>query len=575
METRMTIKFSDITGGGIPYGDTAGRPANPGVGRLYSNGELQRLELYTGSTYGWQNIVAETPGVTGYIGNVFETNTTNTIIITGTNFSSGAAAILIGTDGTEIIATSTTVNNLTQITAVFGSIPANKEPYDIRVTNPSNLYGVYFDILTVNDAPIWNTAAGLLGTFNEGDPVSIQLSVSDEENNTLTYSSSDKPSWISLNSSTGSLTGTAPTLTGNTTYNFSVTVTDSSNASSSRQFSINVNNVVVWSTTAGLLATLSYIQYRDPYSFQLSASALGGTVSYSILSGSLPTGLTLSSSGLISGSITAPVSDTTYNFTVRATDGVSNSDRAFSYIIKVPVISTFSTVGSATWTAPSGINAVELLVVGGGGGAGHDVGGGGGAGGLCYGSSYPVTPGSSYSIVVGGGGASSSTSGGKGASGSNSSFGSVVAFGGGGAGSYPGNGAGISGGSGGGGGDANSAGGSSTQVSGAHYTGYGHAGGSSWTSQWAGGSGGGAGGAGINGNGGYVAGGLPREYAISGSNVKYAGGGYGTVDSGTIYATGYDTSNNYLGYYGFGANGTGAPNASPYTGNPGVVILKH
>jgi hypothetical protein len=40
----MTIKFSDITGGGIPYGNTAGRPT-PTVGRLYSNGEAARLEL--------------------------------------------------------------------------------------------------------------------------------------------------------------------------------------------------------------------------------------------------------------------------------------------------------------------------------------------------------------------------------------------------------------------------------------------------------------------------------------------------------------------------------------------------
>jgi hypothetical protein len=575
METRMTIKFSDITGGGIPYGDNAGRPANPGIGKLYSNGELQRIELYTGAQYGWQNIVAETPGVTGYTGNVLETNSTNTITITGTNFSSGALATLIGIDGTEYVATSTSVNNLTNITAVFGSIPANKEPYDIRVTNPSNLYGVYYDILTVNDSPIWNTSAGLLGTFNEGDSVSLQLSVSDEENNLLTYTSSNKPSWISLNSSTGSLTGIAPTITSNTTYTFDVVVTDSQNESSSRQFSILVNNIVTWATPAGLLATLSYIQYRDPYSFQLSASAPGGTVSYSVISGSLPGGLTLSSSGLISGSITAPLLDTTYNFTVRATDGVSNLDRSFSYLIKAPVISTFSTVGSTSWIAPSGINTVELLVVAGGGGAGYDVGGGGGAGGLCYGSSYPVVPGTSYSITVGSGGVSGNNSGIKGSSGSNSSFGSVTAFGGGGGGSYSGNGAGISGGSGGGAGDANQPGGTSTQTSGANYTGYGNAGGASWAGNWGGGSGGGAGGPGNAGTGGPVLGGLPREYSISGSAVKYSGGGYGMNDGGPVYQTGYDINNNLIGYYGFGANGTGSPNINPNSGNPGVVIVKH
>lgn len=571
----MTIKFSDITGGGIPYGDTAGRPVNPGVGKLYSNGQLQRIELYTGTTYGWQNIVAETPGVTGYTGTIAETNLTNTITILGTNFSNGATATLVGTDGTEYSAISTTVNNLTQLSATFGAIPANKEPYDIRVTNPSNLYGVYYDVLSVNDAPIWNTAAGLLGTFNETDNVSIQLSVSDEEGG-ITYSGSNIPAWLSLNTTTGLLSGTAANVSGNTTYNFSVSVTDSVNSTSTRQFSIIVNNIVSWNTTAGLISTLSYMQYRStPLSYQLSATSPGGTTTYSINSGSLPSGISLSSSGLISGTINPPSTDTVYSFTVRATDGVSYSDRSFSYSIKAPVISTFSTVGSTSWTAPSGVNTVELLVVAGGGGSGNDVGGGGGGGGVCYGSSYPVTPGSAYAITVGAGGTNTTGSGIKGNNGGNSSFGPVLAYGGGGGGSYSGNGVGLAGGSGGGGGDANASGGGSTQTSGSNYIGYGNIGGTSWSQNWGSAGGGGAGGPGSNGTGQAVAGGLPREFSISGSAVKYAGGGYGTYDSGPVYQTGYDTSNTYLGYYGFGSNGTGSPNINPNPGNPGVVIVKY
>lgn len=237
----MTIKFSDITGGGIPYGDNAGRPQNPGVGKLYSNGEAQRLELYTGAQYGWQNIVAETPGVTGYTGTILESNSTNTITITGTNFTAGATATLVGNDGTEIVASSTTVNNLTSITAVFGAIPANKEPYDIRVTNPSNLYGVYYDVLTVNDTPTWNTQPGSLGTFSEGSSISVSLSASDEENNTITYSlasGSVLPSGVSLNSSTGVISGTLPNITSDTTYSFTVNASDGINSATSRNFSI-------------------------------------------------------------------------------------------------------------------------------------------------------------------------------------------------------------------------------------------------------------------------------------------------------------------------------------------------
>ena len=57
----MGISKLNPSAGGIPFGDNAGRPANPGTGKLYSNGEEKRLELYTSS--GWQNIVSETPGV--------------------------------------------------------------------------------------------------------------------------------------------------------------------------------------------------------------------------------------------------------------------------------------------------------------------------------------------------------------------------------------------------------------------------------------------------------------------------------------------------------------------------------
>jgi len=256
----MGISKLNPSAGGIPYGNTAGRPANPGVGRLYSNGELQRLELYTGATYGWQNIVAETPGVTGYSGTVLESNSTSTITITGNNFAAGAIASLIGSNGTEIVATATTVNNLTSITATFGAISGSLDPYDIKVTNPSNLYGVYYDILTVNDYPLWTTSAGLLSTVNAGSSVSIQLSATDEENNTLTYSSSSLPAWLSLNSSTGLLTGTVPTISSNTTYSFNISVTDSVNTAVSRAFSINA--VAVPILTGGTLTSDSTYYYR-------------------------------------------------------------------------------------------------------------------------------------------------------------------------------------------------------------------------------------------------------------------------------------------------------------------------
>jgi hypothetical protein len=82
-----------------------------------------------------------------------------------------------------------------------------------------------------------------------------------------------------------------------------------------------------------------------------------------------------------------------------------------------------------TWTVPTGVTQVEVLVVGGGGGAGGGeaftgAGGGGGAGGVVYSSMYSVTPNGNCSIVVGNGGTggTASSGAGDGTNGSNSVF---------------------------------------------------------------------------------------------------------------------------------------------------------
>lgn len=229
-------------------------------------------------------------------------------------------------------------------------------------------------------------------------------------------------------------------------------------------------------------------------------------------------------------------------------------------------IHTFT--GSATFT-PSFSGQVEVLVVAGGGGTGYDVGGGGGGGGVIYASSYGVTAGSGITVTIGAGGTSGQTPSVAGGNGGNSVFGGLTALGGGGGGTYPsGQVNGLDGGSGGGGGNYNAAGGSGS-------IGQGYNGGSS-SATWGSGGGGGAGGNGANAiQNQTVPGGLGATYSISGFSTTYSGGGYGAYDSQTDLPTGLSASGAFLGYYGYGANGTGYPNNSPYTGNPGIVIVRY
>ena len=547
----MTIKFSDITGGGIPYGNNAGRPANPGIGKLYSNGEEKRLELYTST--GWQNIVSETPGVVSVSGNYVESVGSATIEITGTNFGTGAIASVIGTNGVEIQAGSTTVNSIVSVTAVFSGLSNAYEPYDVKVTNTSNLFGLLPDGLYINASPVWQTPSGSLGTFAE--QLSMSVSATAIDDSTISYSlasGSTLPSGISLNSSTGVISGTLPDISTNTTYTFTINASDGSNPAVPRTFSFVSNAAPVWITPSGSLG--SFAKNTSFSTSPLSATD-SDTISYSLAVGSiLPAGVSLNSStGVISGVAPNVTSNTTYNFTINASDGLSLVPRTFSFTVAAEI-------------------SMDYLVVAGGGGTGWDVGGGGGGGGVLSGT-YTAAIGSTTSVSVGNGGAShpANAGGSKGNNGGNSTLFNLTALGGGGGGSYPNSGDGRVGGSGGGGGGASESGGAGKGAAGT--PGQGYAGGNDSGGSYGSGGGGGAGGPGAVGVFGQaVNGGAPMYSSITGSSVAYSGGGYGNSDSGTVYASGTNQNGTVVGYYGFGANGTGPVGVSA---NPGVVIIAY
>lgn len=120
------------------------------------------------------------------------------------------------------------------------------------------------------------------------------------------------------------------------------------------------NAAPTWSTASGSLGS-NYTQRSSTF----SPSATGAfPVSYSIISGSLPPGMTLNSStGVISGtpSGVADYSSTTFNFTILASSiGVSRVlDRSFSITIASRYVgyrcSTAGEGGSVGDTAPSGM----------------------------------------------------------------------------------------------------------------------------------------------------------------------------------------------------------------------------
>jgi hypothetical protein len=133
-------------------------------------------------------------------------------------------------------------------------------------------------------------------------------------------------------------------------------------------------------------------------------STIGGTAT-SFIATSTPGSLTgTANSSPIA--VTGLTGGTSYTFSVAAinANGTGEASPASS-AQTAPILTstTFNTTG--TWTAPAGVNAIELLMVAGGGNGGGQTpsmgGGGGGAGGFIRNTATAVTPSTSYTITVG------------------------------------------------------------------------------------------------------------------------------------------------------------------------------
>lgn len=155
---------------------------------------------------------------------------------------------------------------------------------------------------------------------------------------TITAGSLPVSSGLTLNSA-GLISGTPPPTSVSITYTFTVTVTIGVQTSAPVQFTLTVPGPPLVSTTS-----LPSGNVGIPYSQQLtSTGGNGGAVSWAITAGSLPagSGLTLSSSGLLSGT---PTTATTYNFSVAVTiGGQTSTAQALTLVINSLIVTSGST----------------------------------------------------------------------------------------------------------------------------------------------------------------------------------------------------------------------------------------
>jgi len=392
-----------------------------------------------------------------------------------------------------------------------------------------------------------------------------------------------------------SLSFTTPALSTGTTYPLYVVNPDGGTA-------VVVPGMVV--SAGPIWVTASPLQswgVSSALSRTLSATS-DSTISYALdVGSSLPSGLSLAANGLLSGTLTSPpVAETTYNFTVVATDlELQKSSKAFSVNATIGIEATGGTVSnisgyrvhtftsSGSFQVTSGGGDIEYLVVagGGGGGKGGQGGGGGGAGGLLTGTTSVST--GTYTVTIGAGAPGFTSAyqqgGNNGANSSISGSGVSVTANGGGFGSsaYSATNYGSVGGNGGSGGGAAQraapvAGGKGIYPGSPYISAsrQGYDGGWVLGGSDSGGGGGGAGGAGANTTGGGAAGGVGLQSNISGTAIYYAGGGGGGpsggggLGGGGVAPSGHANTNT-------GGGGAGNYTSDGGNGGSGIIIIRY
>ena len=285
----VNITDTGTEGTKVASGTTAQRGSTAGQIRFNSTTGL--AEYYTGTAF----ISIDSPPTVSSVGN---NNITDAQIsanydlaITGSNFGSGATVKFIGNDGTEYASPTVTVNSDTSITARVPTTVTNaNEPYDVKITNVSGLSGILADAFNVDGKPVWQTASGTIATIDDASTgTHVTVSATDPEGDTVTYTETGgtvlSTNNLSLNSSTGAISGDPVNVSSSTTHSFTLRATSGTNFLD-RNFNIIVNPTP---TGGNLIDTYSYggTTYRIHKFTSTGNFVLAGskTVDYLIIGG--------------------------------------------------------------------------------------------------------------------------------------------------------------------------------------------------------------------------------------------------------------------------------------------------
>lgn len=282
------------------------------------------------------------------------------ITINGSGFAAGA---LVYVDNTVVGISS--VLNSSQIVFTSPAKPAGA--YELKVISTDGGTATFNNNIQYSGTPVWATAAGSLGNIYETKTFSTTFSASSDSAVTYAVTSGNLPTGIVITGN--SVSGTANIVSGDTTYSFTVDAVDVEKQNTSRNFSIGVlADAVTWNSPANNSSFTA--NTGTTFTQALSAtSAANSVITYAV--NTLPAGLTLVGN-TISGNLTT-VANTTVLITATASTTGKTATRTLNFTVasaNTPIgQAEYTTVGTYSWVAPTGVTSICVVAVGGGGGA--------------------------------------------------------------------------------------------------------------------------------------------------------------------------------------------------------------
>jgi hypothetical protein len=198
----------------------------------------------------------------------------HTIVITGTDFDTGATASLLKNDGSTVSFSSVTRNSATQITGVVAksSMLNADEPFDVKVTNGNGQSSTLENQINVNAQPVFVTASGSLGNGKVNTALQFFVNATDPEsaaNVTFELQSGSLPPGFTITNigadgGKAKIAGTDTSTSAQTTFNFVLRAVDAASNVSSRAFSIRIDPPVSESfTSTGTFSVPSGVTSAD------------------------------------------------------------------------------------------------------------------------------------------------------------------------------------------------------------------------------------------------------------------------------------------------------------------------